>query len=130
MSTSPIFANVPIAPPVLISAANTARDGTGTMPTVVTAGASGTWVKFLRFKATGATTAHMIRVYLFNGTSNFLGWEVPVAAVSAPSAVIPSWDGELHFDGEKGIFIPTTYLIKAAPHAAENFNVIAFGGNL
>ncbi len=130
MSASIAFANVPIAPPVLISAANTNRDGTGTMPTIVTAGASGTWVKFMRFKATGATTAGMIRVYIYNGTSNFLAWEVPVSVVASPGATIPAWEGELHFDGEKGIFIPTTYLIKAAPHNAENFNVIAFGGNL
>ncbi|NBX74718.1 MAG: hypothetical protein EBQ89_10555, partial [Alphaproteobacteria bacterium] len=69
MATDPNFAGTPLAGNAQISTANTNRDGTGTLGTVVTAGASGSRIEEIVIEATGTTTAGMIRLFLNDGTN-------------------------------------------------------------
>lgn len=71
-NTSPIFPRVPqnewAAP---LTAANTAKDGTGTVSTVFTADAvEGSRVDFLRVRSLGTNVATVIRVFINNGLTN------------------------------------------------------------
>jgi hypothetical protein len=66
----PIFPITPRSAWATITTANTAKDGTGTVSTVVTAGANGAFVEDIRAKPLGTNTASVLRVFLNNGSTN------------------------------------------------------------
>ena len=53
-----------------LTAANTAMDGTGTVGTIITAGANGTRVNRLRIVHRGTNVATVLRVFENNGSTN------------------------------------------------------------
>ena len=57
MASTPQYANVPRCAIGQISTANAARDGTGTIGTIFSAGTSGSRIDAINLKATGTTTA-------------------------------------------------------------------------
>lgn len=66
----PIF---PLTPKQLwgvLITANTAKDGTGTVVNVLTAGANGAFVEDIRCVPTGTNTASVLRVFANNGSTN------------------------------------------------------------
>lgn len=88
-NTSPIFPltpNIPITTP--LTTANTAKDGTGTVVTLFTAGASGSFIEDIRILAKGTNVASVFRVFLNNGganstaANNALWYEVTLAATT------------------------------------------------
>lgn len=125
MATSPNYAATPNAPAVTISTANTARDGTGTIATVFTAGSNGSRLEDITIKAQGSTTAGMVRLFLHDGTSARLWREIQVPAVT-PSGTVPSW--EIRFPIY--LFLQSGYSLRASTNNAESFTVVANGGNL
>lgn len=126
MASSPGFAATPRCAIAQISSANTLRDGTGTIGTVFTAGASGSRIETVVITATGTTTAGMVRLFVHNGSTAYLLQEVPVYAIT-PSSTVPSFYAMIGF--ENGFIIPTGYSLRASTHNAETFNVIALGGD-
>ena len=131
MATQAQYASTPNTGIGQISTANTNRDGTGTIGTVLTAGASGSRIDAIDIKATGTTTAGMIRLFVHNGTTAYLLTEVPVLAIT-PSSTTPSWEAQLNTNSMSQvlpIILPTGYSLRAATNNAETFNVIAVGGN-
>ena len=69
-NTSPIFVGTPNTGIYAgITAANTATDGTGTVYTVFTAGANGSYVRRLLIKPLGTNVATVMRVFVNNGSS-------------------------------------------------------------
>jgi hypothetical protein len=57
--------------PEVITAANTAKDGTGTVNTVFTADATeGSYLKQLTFRSAGTNIATVARIFINNGASN------------------------------------------------------------
>lgn len=115
-----------------ISTANTNRDGTGTIGTVFSAGSSGSRIDAIGIKATGTTTAGMIRLFIHDGSNARLLTEVPVIAVT-PSGTAPAWEAQLNTNTMSQvlpIILPTGYSLRAATNNAETFNVIAAGGDL
>lgn len=70
-NTSPIFTLTPnITVGQTVQTANTAKDGTGTVVTVFTAGANGSLLKGVVFRATGTNTASVGRIFVNNGSTN------------------------------------------------------------
>ena len=69
-NTSPIFPLTPNVAWATVTTANTAKDGTGTVATVFTAGANGARVDYLKVRALGTNVATVIRVFVNNGGSN------------------------------------------------------------
>lgn len=69
-NTSPIFPLTPNLAWATLTAANTAKDGTGTVATVFTAGANGARVDYLKVRALGTNVATVIRVFVNNGSTN------------------------------------------------------------
>jgi hypothetical protein len=133
MATAPQYVGTPKTWSAAMSTANTNRDGTGTLATIATAGASGSRIDEVTIKATGTTTAGMARLYLHDGTSARLFDEVPVQAVT-PAATIPTWEAVLGNNapvnsGKWPLFLPTGWSLRAAPNNAETFNVHASGGD-
>lgn len=131
MSTSANYVAVPNCGIAQISTANTNRDGTGTIGTVFTAGASGSRIDAIDLKATGTTTAGMIRLFIHNGTTAYLLTEVPVLAIT-PSATLPAWEAQLNTNTMTQVLpviLPTGYSLRVSTEKAETFNVIALGGN-
>lgn len=125
-NTSPIFPLTPNIGLGQVSSANTNRDGTGSAPTIFTAGANGSRVEEAVIEAPGTTTAGVIRVYLNDGTNTRLIDEILVSAITPSSTVaafratIPSLAGKI---------IPTGWVLKFSTHNAETFNIVVWGGN-
>lgn len=70
-NTSPIFPLTPqVAWAVALLTANTAKDGTGTVSTLFTAGANGGRCDYLKGRAVGTNTQSVLRVYINNGSTN------------------------------------------------------------
>lgn len=73
LNQTPVFPGAPM-PGTWVNvgtSANTAKDGTGTVATVVTAPTDGAIVRRLRIKSTGTTGAlAVLRVFVNNGSSN------------------------------------------------------------
>lgn len=127
MASAPIFVGTVKAPAVRIATANTNRDGTGTLGTLFTAGASGSIFKGLRWQAEGTTTAGVIRFYIqaAGAGNNELKKEMLVTAVT-PSATVEATSGEWYPTG--GINLAATDVAKVSTHNAETFSVWLEGG--
>lgn len=128
-NTSPIF---PLTPKIglgQVSAANTNRDGTGTLVNILTGGANGTRIHRITIRATVTTTAGMVRLFIYDGSSVTRLWrEVPVSAIT-PSASVEAFSANLELFGELALHLPANYVLRAATHNAEAINVIAEGGD-
>ena len=88
-NTSPIFsltANITVGK--TIATANTAKDGTGTVVLVHTAGANGSRISGIVFRAAGTNVATVARIFLNNGsdpttaTNNSLIGEITLSATT------------------------------------------------
>lgn len=131
MALTPSYAATARCGIAQVSVANTALDGTGTLATVFTAGATGSRIDAINLKATGTTTAGMIRLFIHDSTNARLLTEVPVIAIT-PAATLPSWEAQLNTNTMTQvlpIILPTGYSLRAATNNAETFNVIAVGGD-
>lgn len=114
-----------------IATANTNRDGSGTVGNVLSAGASGSRIDGVIIQAVGATTAGMVRLFIFDGTNNRLFMEATIVAIT-PSGTIPAVNLAYNHNNSPEIFpihIPTGYSLRASTNNAESFNVLAFGGD-
>ncbi len=136
MAADATFVATPKPSQVLISTANTARDGTGTIGTVFTAGANGSEIWWVAVKARGVTTAGMVRLFLHDGTTyRGLLREIPIGAVPSPSATVPTHESVIPFcmpvQGKptQPLILPVNWSLRAATHNAESFDVIAMGGD-
>ena len=93
----PIFAQTPIFNVgATVTTANTAKDGTGTVVLVYTAGANGSRLDAIKVRSTGTAVATVLRVFVNNGavnttaTNNSLYTEATIAAttLSETSALV------------------------------------------
>ena len=69
-NTNPIYPVNPVIGMGTIATANTAKDGTGTVVTLFTAGANGGRVDKIKVRSTGAAVQTVLRVFLNNGSTN------------------------------------------------------------
>lgn len=63
--------------------ANTALDGSGTVNTLLTAGANGSTVQSIRFTSVGVNVKSLARIFIDNGTQKVLWGEVKLPATPA-----------------------------------------------
>lgn len=89
MASSPSYAATPRAAFAATATANTARDGTGTLATLITGASTGTRVDDIKFQYTVTTTAGMIRIFLSldGGTTKAMIHEIPVPANTVSATV-------------------------------------------
>ena len=128
-NTSPIFTLTPNALPVSLSAANTERIySSGTLVTVVTAGANGSRIEALKATASATTTAGVIRYWITDaaGANPKLFEERLVTAVT-PSTTVKVFEDFWTLD--KPIVLASGQLLRASTHNAETFNINAIAGD-
>ena len=133
-NTSPIFIGTPNTGIYAgITAANTATDGTGTVYTVFTAGANGSYVRRLLVKALGSNVATVMRVFVNNGSTqgtasnNVLIREIPMTSSSASNsaAIGPDYEEVLNLV-LKGGFVINVCIGTAV---SGGYSVMAEGGD-
>jgi len=127
MAADPAFAVTPRIAAVNIASANTNRDGTGTVATLITGASTGTRIAEIVVQAKATTTAGMVRVFLYDGSVYYLFDEVSIAAATVSASV-------------KGTRVSTTYnnlvlpnaswSIRVSTHNAESIDVTALGADL
>jgi hypothetical protein len=124
MASTPSYAATPRSDYCQISAANTARDGTGTLGTLATGAAGGTRIESVRVVAAGTTTAGVVRLFFSNdgGTTKRLLEEMLVTAVT-PSTTVAVFSGRFSLGG--WMLKDANCILYAATHNAETFNVFA-----
>lgn len=127
MASTPSFVSTPRIGMAQVSAANTNRDGTGTIVDVLTGVAAGTRVLEVTVTGTGTTTAGMVRFYLYDGTNTRLLSEVQVSAITV-AASTKAFTQSVTFDN---LILPSaSWKLQASTHNAETFNVFALAGDL
>jgi hypothetical protein len=133
-NTSPIYIGVPsFGMGTSITAANTAMDGTGTVVTVFTAGANGSYVRRLRVKAQGTNQANVMRVFVNNGSTNAtaannaLFGELALVGSTASNSALVGPDAEYLMN----LVLPAGYVINVCMGvtSAAGWIVSAEGGN-
>lgn len=112
---------------VVISTANTARDGSGVAGVVCTGASAttGTYVDYVTIKAESATTAGMIRFFIRDtgGAVVTLIGEVPVNAVT-PSGTSSSYSAIFKV---QRTLRNNTWQLEATTNNAETFHITAYG---
>lgn len=104
----------------LVSTANTALNGSGTIETVLTSG--GCNIQSITIKAIENTTAGMIRLFLYDGTNTKLWKEIPVEAVTKSSDA-PAFYHKIYFDNS--FALESGWALKASTEKGEDINIIA-----
>ena len=112
-----------------VSTANTNLDGTGTLATILTPDNTlkGCNIQTVTVKAIVNTTAGMVRLFIYNGTTNFLLTEIPVSATTK-SGTAHSFSQRVLFNGND-FALNKDYLLKASTEKGEAINVIAEGAD-
>lgn len=142
INTSPVFTRVPRSAVLTLAAANTARDGSGTIPTLLVGAADGTRIDEIRFTSAqasvGASAANVMRVWLSidatagAGVTWYLLAELAEATVTSSNTVIGA---QTIFPFPSGLFLKdATYAIGVTMSiratATDDHDVIALGGDL
>lgn len=131
MASAPRFTNTPRIGAVTVSTANTNRDGTGTIATVITGVASGTKISRLVVKATGDPADSVVTIFLHDGSNFFLFDEFDIGNPAAASTTVAGYRETRKYDD---LILPTNnWSIRAAITVALTsgvINVFAIGGDL
>lgn len=133
-NTAPIYTRTPDVQwgATALTAANTAKDGTGTTLTVFTADATeGGFVQKVIFRAAGTNVATVARVFINNGSTsataanNILHAEITLAAttLSEVAALVP-------YEVPINVGLPAGYkiLIALGTAVAAGYYISAYGG--
>jgi len=135
-NTSPIFTLTPRAATAVIAAANTARDGSGTLVDLLTAGSNGSRIDFIVFTSSQATAAasaaRVQRVFLTDtsGLNPRIISEVVLSAVTASNTAIGATSTITFTNGlilASGQIVKVTQSIYGS--AADGTSVLARGGD-
>lgn len=125
MASAPSFAATPKAATVSISSADTSRTAPTNVGTLYTAGASGSRIDEVWITAAGTSTANVVRIFVYTGTTYFLLQEVLITATT-PSATVAAFTTTVTFNN---LVIPSGYSIRVTTNNAETYHVTAFGGD-
>lgn len=130
MATTPGFASaLPRTDNARVTAANTNRDGSGTIVTGWTAPSGGSRIDFIRGRAEGSTTAGMWRVFVTDtaGANPRLIFEMVIAAVTV-GAGTEAHSAEVDLT-EKPLYLAAGQLLRFSTHNAEAANIFITGAD-
>lgn len=129
MASAPSFASTPRVAGASV-ATNTARDGTGTITTVLSAGSGGTKINEVVVKSTGQPADSVVTLFLFDGTSYYLFDEIDLGAPTAGSNTAAAYRTSVRYDN---VVLPNGWSLRAAVTVAATSGavlVIALAGDL
>lgn len=132
MSATPAFASTPRVGLAALTAANTARDGSGTLVDLVTGVTAGTRIDRIVFKSTGQPANSVICLFYFDGTTNWLYDEIVISGTpGAGSTTASAFRVERKY--EDLVIAAATHKLRVTvtviPTSGQ-INVEAFGGDL
>lgn len=125
MASAPSFAATPRCSSVSIATADTSRTSPTNVGTLFTAGSSGSRIDEIDITAAGTSTANVIRIFIYTGTTYYLLQEVLVTATT-PSSSVASFTTAITFNS---LVIPSGYSVRVTTNNAETYHVTAFGGD-
>jgi hypothetical protein len=125
MATAPAFASTPKASSAALSTGDTSRTAPTSVGIVYTAGASGSRIDEVWITGTGTTTANVVRLFIYTGSTYYLLQEVLISAIT-PSATVTAFSTTLTFNN---LVIPSGYSLRATTNNTETYAVTAFGGD-
>lgn len=132
-STTPIFVKQPdVAWSTVITTANTAMDGTGTVLTCFTAGADGSFINRLAVRPLGTNVASALRVFINNGSTNATAANNALLVdITLPATTASNNTGLNPVDVPLNIALPAGYKLNCTigTSIAAGINVIALGGD-
>lgn len=116
-----------------LATADTSRTAPTTLVTLKVADTYGSVVNQIDLLATATTTAGVIRLWLYDGTTYYLIAEIIVDAVT-PSVSLAVWSttwtppitGSV-FGQQASLLIPPGWTLKATTNNSEGFNVVTSG---
>ncbi len=127
MAADPAFAVTPRIASVNVATANTNRDGTGTVATLITGASTGTRIAEIVIKARATTTAGQVRVFLHDGTTFYFFDEIAVAAATVSASV----QGTRVVTTYNNLVLPSaSWSVRVSTHNAESIDVTAMGADL
>ena len=134
-NTAPIFSKAARADwaAAAVVAANTAKDGTGTVTTVFTAGATdGSFVQKIVIRPLGTNVATVMRVFLNNGATNATpANNTMIAAIGLPATTVSETTAQIGVEFPLNLPIPATdrLFVTLGTAVAAGFAVTVFGGD-
>lgn len=142
MATTPQFPATPKVSWGTVITANTAKDGTGTVVTVFTAGANGARIDQIKVRAKGTNIATVLRFFVNNGSTNatpannVLVHETTLAATTL-SEVAALADIDVLIPKDEGrVAVPIPFLpaghkinVTLGTTVAAGYDVTVFGGD-
>ena len=129
MATNPSFVSTPRLEVVQVGTANTNRDGSGTLGTLITGAAAGTRVFEIVAQAAESTTAGMVRIFLSTdgGTTKRLIDEISIAAATASGSVKATRNSAVY---QNLVLEDANCILYASTHVAEDINVCVMAADL
>ena len=131
MSATPAFAVTPRIGVGYVTAANTARDGSGTIVDVLTGVAAGTRINEVVIKATGDPADSIVTLFLYDGAAWRLFDEVDLGDPAAASNTVVGFRDQRVYDN---LVLPSaSWKLGAAITVAltsGGINVVALGADL
>lgn len=111
----PVFPLTPVVPVgQTIATANTAKDGTGTVVTLYTAGANGSKVGNIQVAYTGTSVATVLRLFINNGSTNATaGNNTQFKSITVPANTLSEVAAAADITNELNITLPPGYKINA-----------------
>jgi hypothetical protein len=130
MASAPAFTATPRLGVASVSTANTNRDGTGTIVTVLTGVAAGTRVDRIRAVATSNPADCIVNFFLHDGTN---AWFFDSIDVGDPAAASTTLDAFMMEKPYSNLLLPNaSWSVRASITVAPTagvVNVFAFGGD-
>ena len=132
-NTTPIVPGTPSIKWGTISAANTAKDGTGTVVTVFTADAvDGSYVSSIVVRALGPHVASVLRVFINKGSTNATAANNSLLTeLSLPASTLTEVAATAHYEIPIARALPAGYKLNVTlgTAVAAGYQVTTFGGD-
>lgn len=111
----PVFPLTPVVPVgQTIATANTAKDGTGTVVTLYTAGSNGSKVGNIQVAYTGTSVATVLRLFINNGATNATAANNTLfKSITVPANTLSEVAAAADITTELNITLPPGYKINA-----------------
>lgn len=129
MAANPAYAATPRCAAASVSTANTNRDGTGTIATIFTAGASGSKIEEIVIKAENDPADSIVILWLHDGSSYHMFDEVDLGNPAAGSTTVVAYRESRLYES---LILPSGWSLRASITVALTagaIKVIAFGGD-
>jgi hypothetical protein len=134
INTAPIFTkkgDIQWSPGALV-AANTAKDGTGAVATVFTAGIDGAFAQKLFVRALGTNVATVLRVFVNNGAANTVAANNSlIAEMTLPATTLSEVAAQPPYEVPLNFALPAGFkiLCTLGTAVAAGYAVSVFGGS-